>query len=151
MGLQSLAHFTHLCLLWPAAHSHNLLYKLLLLQLDCLLHSNLTEGVHWVLHTIRHHACVVRLHTNLRRRTETAGQSHYRGARWLTVQTVWIWGKVFRHWQTHLEKGSKCLQEIKQNINNAGFNRSPEGFSHTFQYLEQPYLPVTLWQEDRAV
>ncbi len=73
-------YLAHLCLLWAAADSHNLLNKLLLLQLDRLLHSDLTEGVHRVLNTIRHHGTVVRLHTNLRRK-KAAGQGHYGDAR----------------------------------------------------------------------
>ncbi|TNN67513.1 hypothetical protein EYF80_022319 [Liparis tanakae] len=65
------------------ADSHHLLNELLLLHLDRLLHGDLTEGVHGVLNAIRHHATVVRLHANLRRRRrrKTTGQSHYRGAR----------------------------------------------------------------------
>ena len=97
---------THLWLLWPAADSHHLLNKLLLLQLDRLLHSDLTEGVHWVLDAIRHHAAVVWLHTNLRKK-KTAGQSHYRGARWQTIRTAWIWGQTVRKWAGQVSKGEK--------------------------------------------
>lgn len=57
---------SHLCLLWPAADSDNLLDELLLLQLYGFLHGDLTEGVHRVLHPICHHVRVVWLHANLR-------------------------------------------------------------------------------------
>lgn len=50
------------------AHSDNLLHQLLLLQPDRLLHCDLAERVHRVLHAIRHHAGVVRLHSDLRER-----------------------------------------------------------------------------------
>lgn len=64
---------TDLRLLRSAADSNDLFNKLLLLQLDRFLYSDLAEGVHRVLDTISHHACVVRLHANLK--SKTAGQS----------------------------------------------------------------------------
>lgn len=75
----------YLCLLWPAADSNNLFNKLLLLQLDRFLHSDLTEGVHRVFHAISHHACIVRLHANLKRKT--AGQSLQE--RWMNNTQMW--------------------------------------------------------------
>lgn len=64
---------TDLCLLRSAADSNDLFNKLLLLQLDRFLYSDLAEGVHRVLNTVSHHACVVWFHTNLK--SKTAGQS----------------------------------------------------------------------------
>lgn len=54
-----------LALGWSARHSDDLTGDLLLLQPHSLLHSDLIEGVHAVLHPLRHHAWLVRLHSHL--------------------------------------------------------------------------------------
>lgn len=64
--MSSRATDSHLHLRRPTADGHHLLDQLLLLHLDGLLHGNLTEGVHGVLHAIGHHPGAVRLYTDLR-------------------------------------------------------------------------------------
>lgn len=55
----------HLALGGPAADGDDLFHQLLLLEPHGLLHSDLTEGVHGVLHAIRDHACLIRLYPDL--------------------------------------------------------------------------------------
>lgn len=55
----------HLALCGAAADSDDFLHQLLLLQPHSLLHRNLTEGVHGVLHAIGDHSRLVRLYSNL--------------------------------------------------------------------------------------
>lgn len=55
----------HLALGGPAADSNDLFHQLLLLEPHGLLHGDLTEGVHGVLHSIRDHTRLVRLYPDL--------------------------------------------------------------------------------------
>lgn len=84
----------HLSLLWATADSHHFFDQFLLLELDGLLDSYLTEGVHGVLYAICHDSRVVWLHTNLRKE----GRNGDRGK--MSMSIVGCQQKTVSRWRT---------------------------------------------------